>query len=94
MAEDNIPMLEWKLNTVFEANSLLNRVSQTEPSKYEDGSSAVYTLSVQSPFIHRKGLEIGLCADLKYLGLWFDRKLLSRIMASKQQPKLRELLGT
>ncbi len=50
MAEDDIPMLEWKVNIT------LDQVSRTEPSNYKDRSGAVYTpLSVQSLLFPPKG---------------------------------------
>lgn len=35
----------------------------------------VQNASLQSPTFRFKGVEIGLCATLKYLRLWFDGKL-------------------
>ncbi len=55
---------------------LLDRVSQAEPSNYEDGSGAVYTpSSVQSLLLSPKG-GADKVYSLKYLGLWFDEKII------------------
>ncbi len=75
-SENDIPMLEWKVNTPMEAMTCWIELA---------GLNLATAKTVVVLFTHRhrfhppsfrlKREQIRLCTDLKYLGLWFDGKL-------------------
>ncbi len=63
-AENDIPMLEWKVNTALEAMT-----HWIESVGLNLGTTKTEAVRFSSPSFHLKGEQIRLCTTLKYLGL-------------------------
>ncbi len=75
-AEDDIPMFEWKVNTALEA--MICWIELAGLSLATTNMEAVqFTHRCRFSYLsfHLKGEQIRFCTALKYLVLWFDRKL-------------------
>ncbi len=90
VTEDDTPMLQRKVNTIPEA--MTHWIESARLSLATTKTEAVlFTHHHQfgTPSFCLKWEHIRLCTSLKYLGLWFDRKLTFKSMPSGQQQKLR-----
>ncbi len=89
-AENDISTLERKVNTALEAMTRwIESAGLNLATAKTEAVLFTHRRRFSPPSFRRKGEQIRLCTALKYLGLWFDSKLISRSMPNEQQPKLR-----
>ncbi len=75
-AKNDIPTLEWKVNTTLEAMTCWIESARLSLAATKT-EAVLFTLHhwFSSPSFRLKGEQIRLCTALKHLGLWFNRKL-------------------
>ncbi len=75
-AEDDIPMLQWKMNTTLEAMTHWIKLARLSLSTIK-AEAVLFTRCSRfsHPSFYLKKGQIRPYTTLKYLGLWFDGKL-------------------
>ncbi len=94
-AEDDIPMLERKVNTTFEAMTHWIELARLSLATTKTEAVLFTRCCWFGPSsFHLKGEQIWLCTALKYLRSWFDKKLTFKEHAKQTAAKTERIVAS
>ncbi len=93
--ENNIPMLEQKVNTALEAMThWIKSAGLNLATVKMEAVLFTHRRHFSPPSFRLKGEQIRLCTALKYLGLWFNGKLTFKEHAKRTAAKAERIVAS